>query len=559
MSEELENSLQQAVETYLGERLRAIDEQLSRLQNDFAEALARLRQSSVSESLDGTSLSAAIFAHLQTARSQKLSGAAPAQDEGSGEVATIKRAVEDIERQQSHADILGSLLTGAAQFAERAALFVVKNEQAIGWRECEASDPSNLELIGGVSLPLSADTLLGHAARTHSAWTGAPGSNSDNSLLIDQLGGEPQTVAAVPLVARGKVVAVLYADSSSPDPGAVNADALELLGRVAAMAVNLVAVPRAMPEKQPSAPEAAAPATVAEPEVSPTSAEAGQPSGSEPTYTPEIEPQIPVVVAETSIEEVPATVTAEYVHEEMVEPVADEIIPEVSVEPIAEYVPFEVAQPVVDEVYPEVSAEPVVEYVPEEIAEPEQVEEISAQATVEYVPEEIAEPEQVEEVPAQSTAAHVPEEVAEPEPEPSAPAPAIESVAPSAAVPGFSTQYAAPLGSARRYGLNEPDLPIEVGEEERRLHNDARRFARLLVSEIKLYNEPKVKEGRSRSDIYDRLREDIDRSRQMYDKRVAPPVAARHDYFHQELVNTLAEGDPAKLGASYPGAVVAVN
>jgi hypothetical protein len=104
----------------------------------------------------------------------------------------------------------------------------------------------------------------------------------------------------------------------------------------------------------------------------------------------------------------------------------------------------------------------------------------------------------------------------------------------------------------------EPELPIDVGEDERRLHNDARRFARLLVSEIKLYNEQKVSEGRSEGNLYERLREDIDRSRQMYDKRVAPPVAARHDYFHQELVNTLAEGDPAKLGNSYPGAAVSV-
>jgi hypothetical protein len=84
------------------------------------------------------------------------------------------------------------------------------------------------------------------------------------------------------------------------------------------------------------------------------------------------------------------------------------------------------------------------------------------------------------------------------------------------------------------------------------MHNDARRFARLLVSEIKLYNEQKVKDGRLEGDLYERLREDIDRSRQMYDKRVAPPVAARYDYFHQELVNTLAEGDPAKLGSDYP-------
>ena len=74
------------------------------------------------------------------------------------------------------------------------------------------------------------------------------------------------------------------------------------------------------------------------------------------------------------------------------------------------------------------------------------------------------------------------------------------------------------------------------------------------MSEIKLYNEPKVREGRNACDIYVRLREAIDRSRQMYDKRVAPPVASRFDYFHYELVNTLAEGDPAKLGPDYPGA-----
>jgi hypothetical protein len=108
----------------------------------------------------------------------------------------------------------------------------------------------------------------------------------------------------------------------------------------------------------------------------------------------------------------------------------------------------------------------------------------------------------------------------------------------------------------RRYG-QDVELPVEVsGEEERRLHNDARRFARLLISEIKLYNEQKVAEGRSEHDLYDRLREYIDRSREMYDKRVKAEVAARYDYFHGELVNTLAEGDPSKLGANYPGATV---
>jgi hypothetical protein len=506
VSEELEHSLQQAIESYLGKRLAAIDEQLSRLQNDFGEALKGLRESSTSESLDASPLSAAIFAHLQAARAQRLSGAGPERAQPSGEIATIKRAVEEIERQQKHADILGSLLTAAAQFAERAALFVIRNEQAIGWREVEASDPANLEMIGGVSLSLKADTLLGHAVQAQSTWTGAPGSNSEDRLLIDQLGGKPQTVAAVPLVVRGKVVAVLYADSISTDTNALNVDVLELLARVAAMAVNLASAPRAVPEKT-AEPEAVAPAPVTE-TAAPVEAAPVEP---EPVYTPEIEPQPIEVTPQPIAEEVPVEAETQRVPEEIVEPPHDEYRATTEAEAPAE----EIARQPVEEI--PIKAEP--EVIAEEPAVPEP---LAAATTIEPVTEA------------------APAQTAQP-------------------APSFASQYAAPLGGARRYGVSEPELPIEVGEEERRLHNDARRFARLLVSEIKLYNEPKVKDGRTRGDLYDRLREDIDRSRQMYEKRVAPPVAARHDYFHQELVNTLAEGDPAKLGASYPGAILATN
>ncbi|MGH9880245.1 MAG: hypothetical protein ACRD6N_02320 [Pyrinomonadaceae bacterium] len=119
-----------------------------------------------------------------------------------------------------------------------------------------------------------------------------------------------------------------------------------------------------------------------------------------------------------------------------------------------------------------------------------------------------------------------------------------------------AAEASTPASGRRRYGM-DVDLPVEVGsEEERRSHNDARRFARLLVSEIKLYNEQKVIEGRSQHDLYERLREYIDRSREMYDKRVKPEVARKYDYFHHELVTTLAEGDTEKLGNAYPGATV---
>jgi hypothetical protein len=79
-------------------------------------------------------------------------------------------------------------------------------------------------------------------------------------------------------------------------------------------------------------------------------------------------------------------------------------------------------------------------------------------------------------------------------------------------------------------------------------HEVARRLARLLVSEIKLYNEEQVEEGRRNRDIYERLREDIDRSRQMYEERVDPQILKTTDYFYQELVRILAAGDARALG-----------
>jgi hypothetical protein len=76
----------------------------------------------------------------------------------------------------------------------------------------------------------------------------------------------------------------------------------------------------------------------------------------------------------------------------------------------------------------------------------------------------------------------------------------------------------------------------------------ARRYARLLVSEIKLYNEGAVRVGREKRDLLQRLRPEIERARRLYEERVPDAVGARGQYFQQELVQTLADGDAARLG-----------
>jgi hypothetical protein len=90
--------------------------------------------------------------------------------------------------------------------------------------------------------------------------------------------------------------------------------------------------------------------------------------------------------------------------------------------------------------------------------------------------------------------------------------------------------------------------PVGLSPEEQKAHEDAKRFARLVVSEIKLYNESKVNEGRRQKDLYERLKEDIERGRQMYGDRVPNQVREVTNYFYDELVRILAGGDASALG-----------
>jgi hypothetical protein len=104
-----------------------------------------------------------------------------------------------------------------------------------------------------------------------------------------------------------------------------------------------------------------------------------------------------------------------------------------------------------------------------------------------------------------------------------------------------STQYIPPANLARG-GAGGPQ------SDDAKKHDEARRFARLLVSEIKLYNESKVDQGRRNNDLYERLKEDIDRSRQMYDERIGDDVRKVSNYFYDELVRILADGRAEALG-----------
>jgi hypothetical protein len=99
-----------------------------------------------------------------------------------------------------------------------------------------------------------------------------------------------------------------------------------------------------------------------------------------------------------------------------------------------------------------------------------------------------------------------------------------------------------------------PDPALDgLPAEEQELHKKARRFAKLLVDEIKLYNQSKVAEGRQNRDLYKVLREDIEKSRATYDKRYGSTPVAGAKYFDSEVVRVLADNDRSLLGSDFPG------
>ena len=108
-----------------------------------------------------------------------------------------------------------------------------------------------------------------------------------------------------------------------------------------------------------------------------------------------------------------------------------------------------------------------------------------------------------------------------------------------------------PINQPQAVPTFEAAPPAGISTEDQDVHRKAQRFARLLVDEIKLYNQAKVAEGRKNKDVYDRLKEVIDKSRGTYQKRYGNTVAASGNYFHHEIIRSLAEDDLSIMGSNF--------
>lgn len=410
---------------------------------------------------------------------------------GSG-AARVKAATQAIERGRSQVDVLNSLLEQCLEFGSRAALLILRGETFSGWKGVGFSaQGGNDEMVKRFNAAPGLIPELDRVLREERvvSWDGA---NLSTRLGV----GASEIAVLVPMVIKDKVSAAVYVDAVGDSTAKFDQAAIEMLVFTTGLLVDTLAIRKKIPSPSLSG-DAAQPALERTKTTGPAFTSA--PVAATPAPTPTKTPAPPAPAAAIAAAAASST---------------DQPVP---MRTDAGTVAINATQ---------------------------LREMMAAQRPSFNVPSA----EDFGSGPAQQSTTRVPSQQA---PVPARPAPVPEppkqAAAPSAATPTLgsddrpSTQYIPPAGFARGSAAAPPT-------EDSKKHDEARRFARLLVSEIKLYNESKVEQGRKNNDLYERMKDDIDRSRQMYDERISDDVRKVSNYFYDELVRILADGRADALG-----------
>ncbi len=130
--------------------------------------------------------------------------------------------------------------------------------------------------------------------------------------------------------------------------------------------------------------------------------------------------------------------------------------------------------------------------------------------------------------------------------------PAVVQEAPPAVAEEPAAKVEEPVPAEPEVAAPAAAVAIDsLPEDLQALHKKAKRFAKVTVQELFMYKKEEVIKGREHKDLYDRFKEEIDKSKALYDKRFEKIAAHNADYLYDELVRVLAEKDPSALG-NYP-------
>jgi hypothetical protein len=500
--EHLKKAQSQGLDT-VATRLDAIVENLGELIQSAKTTVQSARPTDAEEVLPLAEVEN-LVAELRSEAADAAAAAAAATPVPAAGISLDNLRTLDAARSQS--ELLRALLPMLSDHVGRAVVLVIRDGVISAWSGIGFADGEKLRTWhGGVAASPNFQSVFD---------TSKPLSVSPPSdpLLSEWLQDDviPEEGVLLPISLRGKLMGVVYMDHHGSQPW--NIEAAQSLNAIACLLIDTLHHRSSVPTP-----------TLAEMSVAQAEPESFV---DDEVFQPPPEPQVTAPPPEVVVEE-PAG--PEIVVEETPAPASFEA-------PAAEFA---------------VGGSDAIEFEPvseEDFKQPEVAEEVPA-IDYDFEPEPApAEPADAGFDPSATVQIDDAVGIASPEPPPPAEVPTPPPLPPEGVDEPSAVELEAPPPVRPVEPPPEPSAGEGPAADEDARQEEARRFARLLVSEIKLYNEDEVERGRAEKDIGARLKEDIDRSREMYEKRIPADVRQGHDYFRDELVRILADGDADALG-----------
>ncbi len=475
--------------------------------------------------------------------------AAPAQADWT----VVRGSLAAVESARTQVDVLSRFLSQAQAHASRVALLVLRNDRLTGWKSAgyDATGGRD-ETVRAVDLGAEDDPFVAAVLKGQRSMLAEP--PDEGSPLRRALSGPaPARTLLVPMVIRDRLAGLVCADELPGEEGRLNEAAVEVLTFVTGLAVDLLAARKKIPSPTLTptgekiarfevAPAASPAATVQMPAPDLDALSMAPPAATIAAPAPPPSPARPRPTdareALRAIEESGKRPVPSLKHT-FSDPGLTSQIPSMTTPSAPPPMPAPAGSTVATSgpasssiSYPSLTPPPSVTAPPPPAGIPSP---LSGASTGDFTGA-------FEALRASSAAMR---------PAPQAPAPGGADV--TVQKPGPRTGSSAVLppkdaGGVRPISGFVPRGRAGQTEGPQRSLDDARRLARLLISEIKLYNEKKVDEGRASSDLYERLKDDIERSRQVYDERTPEHIRREHDFFRDELVRILADGRAESLG-----------
>ncbi|GEM_PF-2459793 len=360
----------------------------------------------------------------------------PAPKEAPSVLPLVLTGVRGLRGESSQGRLINYLLNSLSRLANRVVLFVVKDEKLVGWDGRGFEGLSELDFRKMV-FPLSSENIFSRVVKEGGIYQGKIPVLKGDPRVLSLLGGEPEESFLIPIVVRGKVSGVLYADEWPEKLKIRNPEAIEILADFAEAMVELLPIRTKYP-------------------VGPKEKIKIKPKKKEE----EAEQEVVSSMGDTTRKQV--------------------VFKEAETRSI----------PIEDATKPGVP--PEVEDLEEE------VEELEIPPAAQPTPTQLEESVPVEE--------ETEEEIE----------------------------------------LAEEEIP----EEEREFYEVAMRKARVLVSDLILYNRERIEKAKEKGNVYEELKDEIDLAIEIYKKKVGKKV--KKDFLYQELLKKVADGNPSLL-KGYPG------